>query len=372
MIIIFKQVRKCNNQLTKRLVAFFLFALFSLWGCMKDDLFPVTPYDLYGSRGVFIVNEGNYLSGNGSLSYYDIDTREVVNVIYLNANAVPLGDVAYSMSIYKGRGYIVVNNSSCIQVVDANTLEHIGTIEGLPSPRYILFLSDELALVSDLYARAISIVNPQALTVIGSIKTGDPSLPYFQHPTENLIRIGNRVFTNCWSYDNKVLVIGTESLAVIDSIEVGIQPLTMVKDMNDNLWVMNDGGGYSGNPFGHEYPSLMRISTATHQVDLRLDFPSINARVGQIALNPKGDSLYFISNHVYKMSIADDVLPEEPLIFNEGRNFRAITVDTITGDLYISDAIDFVDEGVVYRYSSNAIPVDTFSVGIIPGNFCFN
>ncbi|PKP37114.1 MAG: cell surface protein [Bacteroidetes bacterium HGW-Bacteroidetes-15] len=338
---------------------------------MDEDLFPITPYNLYGSRGVFIVNEGNYLYGNGSLSYYDINSKEVINSVYSLANGVPLGDVAYSMTIYDGKGYIVVNNSSSIKVVDANTLLHFGTITDLPSPRHILFLNDESAMISDLYARGISIINPKTLSVVGKIKTGGSTMPFYQHSTENLVKIGNKVFTNCWSFDNKVLVISTESLAVIDSIEVGIQPLAMVKDKNNNLWVINDGG-YAGNPVGHEIPSLMRINSQSHQVEFRLNFPSLNDIVGQIATTPAGDSLYFISNNIYKMSIDDTVLPQEPLIQKNGRNFRALGIDPITGDVYVSDAVDFMSEGAVYRYASNGAVIDTFDVGIIPGNFCFN
>ncbi len=355
----------------KPIYVIILFAVCALSSCMDEDLFPITPYNLYGSRGVFIVNEGNYLYGNGSLSYYDINSKEVINSVYSLANGVPLGDVAYSMTIYDGKGYIVVNNSSSIKVVDANTLLHFGTITDLPSPRHILFLNDESAMISDLYARGISIINPKTLSVVGKIKTGGSTMPFYQHSTENLVKIGNKVFTNCWSFDNKVLVISTESLAVIDSIEVGIQPLAMVKDKNNNLWVINDGG-YAGNPVGHEIPSLMRINSQSHQVEFRLNFPSLNDIVGQIATTPAGDSLYFISNNIYKMSIDDTVLPQEPLIQKNGRNFRALGIDPITGDVYVSDAVDFMSEGAVYRYASNGAVIDTFDVGIIPGNFCFN
>ncbi len=348
-----------------------LMMLISLTGCMEENVLPISDVDLFGSRGVFIINEGNYLYGNSSLSYYDMESGEVINNIYSLANRVPLGDVAYSMQIYHDKAYIVVNNSGCIHVVDANTMLHVATIENLPSPRHILFLSDDKALVSDLYARAISVINPQTYTVIGSIQTGDASLPYNRHSSEYLIPVGGKVFTNSWSFDNQVLVIDINEQKVVDKIEVGLQPLAMVKDMNNNLWVINDGG-YAGNPAGHEIPSLMRINTQTHRVDLTLTFSSITDNVGQIAINPAGDSLYFICNHLFAMHVDDTQLPTEPLVYRNGRSFRALTVDRVSGDIFISDAIDYMSEGVVYRYKSNGKAVDTIGVGIIPGNFCFN
>jgi hypothetical protein len=340
-------------------------------GCMEENPLSISEVDLYGSRGVFIVNEGNYTYGNGSISYYDIESGKVINEIYATANGVPVGDVAYSMTIFDGKGYIVVNNSSCIHVVDANTLLHCGTIENLPSPRHILFIDDETALVSDLYARGISIINPKTLKVTGRIKTGTKSSPYFQHSTESFIKIGSKIYTNCWSYDSKLLVINSETLSLADSLDVGIQPLAMAKDRNNNIWVINDGG-FAGNPIGYEIPSLMRVNTSNNTVGLRLNFASQYDNVGQIATNRAGDTLYYICNHLYAMHIDDIRLPETYLIPRNGRNFRALAVDPFTGDIYLSDAADYMSEGTVYRFKSNGIPIDTIDVGIIPGNFCFN
>lgn len=342
-----------------------------LSGCMNDDVLPVTPVDLFGSRGVFIINEGNYLYGNSSLSYYDIESGEVVNDIFSLANGVPLGDVAYTMALHNGKGYIVVNNSGCIHVVDANTLLHEATIENLPSPRHMLFIDNELALVSDLYARAISIVNTSTYQVEGIIKTGDSSMPYYRHSSEYLVRVGNRVYTNSWSYDNQVLVVDLEQMQVVDSIRVGVQPLAMVKDMNTNLWVINDGG-FAGSPMGTEVPSLMMINTVTNTVEKQFNFSSTTDAVGQMATNAAGDSLFYICNHLYVMSIYDTELPAEPHIARNGRTFRALGVEKQTGDIYISDATDFMSEGKVYRFTPKGLPIDTVGVGIIPGNFCFN
>lgn len=340
-------------------------------GCMDDEVMPVSPIDLYGSRGVFIVNEGNYLYGNSSLSYYDINTKEVINDIFSVANGIPLGDVAYSMVIRNGKGYIVVNNSGCIHIIDANTILLEKTIEGLTSPRNILFLNDNTALVSDLYARGISIVDLLRNKVVGKIKTGSLSMPFYQHPTENLLQIGNRIFTNCWSYDNKVLVIDAESLTVIDSVEVGIQPMQMVTDANGKIWVMNDGG-YFGSPYGAEKPSLMRLNPQTLEVELRLNFATQMDRIGQMATNPAEDTLYYICNHLYRMPVNSEMLAATPFVSRNGRNFRALGIDLATGTVFISDATDYMSEGDVYVYTSTGEAVDTFRVGIIPTSFCFN
>jgi len=47
-------------------------------------------------------------------------------------------------------------------------------------------------------------------------------------------------------------------------------------------------------------------------------------------------------------------------------------VDPYSSEIYVADAIDFVQRGMVYRFSPEGVAVDTFRTGIAPGGFCFN
>ena len=90
-----------------------LSALLLMAGCMKWE-YGLEETLESASSGLFITCEGNFQYGNASLSFYDPATGEVENEIFYRANGMKLGDVAQSMIIRDGVGWIVVNNHHVI------------------------------------------------------------------------------------------------------------------------------------------------------------------------------------------------------------------------------------------------------------------
>ena len=323
-----------------------------------------------GSAGVYILNEGNFMYENSSLSFYDYKKKEVYNHIFLTANKIPLGDVAQSITFYRDKGFIVINNSAKIYCINPDDATIAGKITGFESPRHILILDDRKAYVSDMYARKIFIADPSEMVITGSIDTDNHSGLYYQHSAEQMVRAGEKIFAACWSFDNTILVIDLHSDRVTDSVTVARQPNSMVVDGNDDLWVLSDGG-FDGSSYGVEIPELVRINTLTHSIEKVFRFLSQDLSPDNLCINISRDTLYFLNRGVYKMSIYAESLPGEPVIEEKGRQFYSLGIDPYSSDIYVADALDYQQEGVIYRYSAALLLVHSFRVGIIPGDFYF-
>ena len=352
----------------KGAVRYITFALLLLCtSCMKWEYGLVEEFDYSASKGLFICNEGNFQYGNATLSYYDPATKKVENEVFYRANAMKLGDVCQSMIVRDGVGWVVVNNSHVVFAIDPHTFKEVGRIVNLTSPRYIHFISDEKAYITQIWDNRIFIVNPKLYKITGYIEV--PNMTMESGSTEQMVQYGKYVYVNCWSYQNRILKIDTETDNVVDELEVGIQPTSLVMDCNNKLWTVTDGG-YEGSPYGHEAPSLYCIDAETFTIEKQFrfkfgDWPS------EVQLNGTKDKLYWLNDDVWMLDLTKENAQPEIFLPYDGTLYYGLTICPHTGDVYIADAIDYVQQGMVYRYSKDKKLLDSFYVGIIPGAFCW-
>src|SRR5690554_428102 len=126
-------------------IAFSILMALLLISCSSDDDAPSVNPPASGdyAKGLFILNEGGYGYSNASVSFLD-ETGLISHNIFNEANDRGLGDVAQSMGLYEERAYIVVNNSSTIEIVDRYSFEGIAIVEHqISHPRYIVFYENK-------------------------------------------------------------------------------------------------------------------------------------------------------------------------------------------------------------------------------------
>jgi DNA-binding beta-propeller fold protein YncE len=328
-----------------------------LTSCLKSPNSQNSNFTFTG--GVFIVNEGNYGGGNGSISFYSYDSSKIFNDLFHSINGRPLGDVPNSMAIRETYAYIVVNNSGKIEVTNQATLVSVATITGLISPRNISFINDNKAYVSSLYSDSVAIINLNNNSITGYIN--------LRRSSETIAIIGNKAFISYWTEGKEIMVVNTDNDKVVDSIEVGIEPESMTFDRYGMLWVLCNGGYARQN-----YAELVELNTSTNSVEKTFVFPTKDASPTCLKIDGNGQTLYYLDNGVRKMDIGAKDLPTATLITPQsGQNFYKIGINPYNNDIFVTDAVDFAQQGYLLLFSSDGKLISTQKAGIIPGSMCF-
>lgn len=332
------------------------------WSC-SDEPVDTVFFDLDTRHGIYIACEGNFMYGNGSISFYQPEKKKVTNQLFYARNNAPLGDVVQSLAIKNNTLFIVVNNSGKIVVADARTIEFKGIIPGLTSPRYIHFVSDEKAYISDLYAGHITIFNPLTLQVTGTIGLEG-------HTSEQMVQAGKYVYSSHWVNGEDILIIDTDSDKLAGLIKVPAQPRDLELDKNGKLWALC-GGKYENFQKEEHNSALVRIDTETQTVEQVYRFGA-GMFSSSMEMNASGDTLYFLNNGIFKMSVNSRYLPGPAFIPSGQKLFYHLSVNPLNDDIYVCDAIDYTQDAIVYRFSKEGIPTDTFKTGINPSDFLFH
>ncbi|MEJ8801036.1 DUF5074 domain-containing protein [Pontibacter sp. H249] len=349
-------------------------AAFGFTSCEDEPNIPINPEARgpYDQRGVFIVNEGNYGTPTGSLSYLsDSAGHTVQNDVFKKANSNrPLGDVVQDMVIFEDRALIVINNSNKLEIVDAYTLKTQGVVN-LAQPRYAAVLNKNKAYITEWVKYGepgrVAVIDLNGYTVTKTITVG-------QMP-EQLKIVNGRLYVAV-SGDNKVVVINTNTDAIETTLDVADSPRELEVDVRNNLWVLSSGKTVYNPDWTVDYSkttpgALSLINTAGDAaVSSTMTFGSNQSSPGQLTVNGTKDRLYFNYNgKTYSQQISNNTLSTTPIL---DRSFSGLGIDPETGNIYGSDNNGFSGDGTVFVYKPDGTKVNVFKVGVGPNGFVFN
>jgi YVTN family beta-propeller protein len=335
----------------------FLFILLLFCSCSDNDTPTIKASGAY-DEGVWIANEGNFMSSDGSISFFHTDSSKVENNVFYNVNKRHLGDVVQSITIAGERAYVVVNNSKKIEVINALTGVSVGVITGVASPRYLVVLGEK-AYVTDLYADKVYVVNTQTLQIIKEIKVSGW--------TEKMAVVGGKIYvasrrTNAdmRTGGNLILAINPSTDTVTDSIFVGKASGELIADASGFLWTITRN------------PALVRIAATPLHIHKVFSLPNKDTTLSVLAKNGLGDTLFWLQKEgVCKMATNTSSTDYKVVVPKKSYNFYGLGVSPHNSDIYVSDAIDFTQKGVVFRHKRGGTRIDSFRVGLIPSNFTF-
>jgi len=340
---------------------FFLAAIAALSAsCLKigDPVIIDIRESYLAGPGLFVLNEGNFRSGNGSLSFFSYDSSKLYNKTFLAANQRALGDVPYSMDFIGNEAYIVVNNSGKVEVAGRYDLKSKATIDNLTAPRYISFVTDKKAYITSLYSDSVTILDLASKSVSGYIN--------MKHPSEAIAATLSQAFIAHWAGGNKIFVINISDDTVVDSVEVGMEPESMVIDVNNTLWVLCNGGWQR-----EHFAELIGINIQSHNIEKQYTFPLITDSPSCLQIDGPGENLYYILGGVRKMNIYASGLPQSTFIPGLNRNFYKVAVNPVNSDIFVTDASDYQNKGSLLWYNRQGGLLSEMEADIIPGGMCF-
>ncbi|MBW7887941.1 MAG: hypothetical protein H3C35_06225 [Bacteroidetes bacterium] len=332
-----------------------------LFGCSKESPADSSNELPANTKGVFILNEGGFGKVNASLSLYIPDSHKVYQNIFETANNRSLGDVANDMILFDNKGYIVVQNSDKVEVVSLETKKSLGVMS-LPgkTPNKILIISTSKGYITNLYKQSVTAFNPSTLAVLkDSIAVGN-------NP-QSMAYVNGKVYVCNSGYgsDNTVSVINPTNDSVVKAIVTAAGPSEIGVDKNGKVIILCTGYSDWSNSANDTPGNISIVDPAVDSVVQTIPFSlSQYGHPMKMSLSTSGDGFTFTNKGITKFNTTSGTITAESYIPKNGYTLK---VDNDNGELYVGDAMDFVQNGLMYRYSKQGNLQDSMTVGIIPG-----
>ncbi|MBL7994013.1 hypothetical protein JNM05_01460 [bacterium] len=319
-----------------------------LAGCSDSSNSDVT---LPSVSQAFIVCEGNYGSGNSSLSILDsIETDTTFNNVFATVNGRKLGDHAHSMLVVGSVGFITVTNSDKIEIIDTHTFESIETIGGISSPRNIITWSDKLLITSNSDSSLVSL----------SFATRTPDFRVkLTHRPDEIVVLNNKAYiSNSPNMNDSVITVLDLETLQSDTIMLTKNPVSLAVDSAANrVYVACSGSGSTG------YIGV--IDGATNVLIGKIgEFNNIKP----VKVVLRDSLLAYISSSNGPIQVWN--LNQSAVTTTISGNYHTLAFGG--QELFATDGLDFISNGELVWFSVDYKIRRKFKVGRSPGGIRFN
>jgi YVTN family beta-propeller protein len=333
--------------------------------CKKDDTTTENPKV---TTGVYVLSEGLFTNDNTTLTYYNFETGTPTTDYYANANGAGLGDTGNDLLLYGGKMYIVVNGASNVRVADALTAKSLKVIKFETTtgakrlPRYVVGYKNKV-LVS-AYDNSVAVIDTVTLEIEKNITVG-------ANP-EQMVISGDKLYVaNGGGFtpgnDSTVSVINLSSFTELQKIKVGVNPQCIAADSANNIYV-----GCAGN-YSTIGPKLVKVNTLTNAVVKSADTAVGKIRYFDGKLYATGG--YSGSPYVRALSTTDFSALGANFVTDGTQITMAygLNVDVNSGDVWVTDAKDYVSSGEVFCFDKGGKRKLSFKVtpGLNPNTVAF-
>ncbi|GHU78669.1 hypothetical protein FACS1894145_1190 [Bacteroidia bacterium] len=366
-----------------------------LISCREDELVVPAEYDILpveinpnsNPAGMYVLNEGNMGSNKASIDFVDFRNAFYIRNWYAerNPNVIKeLGDVGNDIQIYGSKLYAVINCSHKVEIMEAATGKRIGQVD-IPNCRYICFdrgnayvssYVGPVAIDPDAQLGAVYRVDTASLKVTGKVTVG-----YQPDELEILgdyLYVANSGGYRAPDYDYTVSVVEMYAMKQVQKISVAINLHRLRKDNYGKLWV-SSRGDYKTIPSRLFVLDRKDKNSREMAVTDTLNIPCSDMCI-------QGDSLYFYSvewngqKEENAVSYGMINVKTKKLITNhfitDGTEKDitipyGIKINPVNGDIYVTDAKNYVSSGMVHCYDRNGKRKWRVRAGDIPAHIAF-
>lgn len=374
-------------------------ALVAAAGCRKEDTLRFLPgengepsdYEVVDAAvnasakpsGIYLVNQGNQGSNKARLDFLNFHNGFYIRDVFTEYNpevVKGLGDTGNDVQVYKGKVFVVVNGSHKVEIMDAYSMKRLAQVD-VPNCRFIAFDGNH-AYVTSYVAKdkeslktqkgALYCIDLDTYKVTGQVTVG-------YQPEQLVIRDGKAYVANSGGYvagyDDTVSVVDLKSMKVEYDIKVAINLGLMLVDAEGTIWVSSQGN------FSDVSSTLNYLVKKGDKYELG---GSVNVPVSSMAL--AGDKIYVIGSTytppawalttTYNIVNAKTRKLESGSFITDGTESDIATAFTVTvnpgnGDIYVTDAKDYVSSGTLHCYTGSGKHKWSVRTGDIPDRIAF-
>jgi hypothetical protein len=333
-----------------KLVSLMFFALF-IFSCSGDDVNDDLEPIIFG-KGTYVLNQGVFPTGNGSVSYISEDfSEQETDIVSAKNENYKLGNIAQGLAFSDKYACVTINNGGQADFFDKDTWEYKFSITNLQLPRYPYYFNNKWYITqwgATGNDGKILIFAEDGL-LLDEINTGGaPDKILF---SDNKIYV---LMSNGYDIDNRLFIYDNSHI-LVKSIDIGSGPNSLLKVENDILVLCE--GHWSG---ANGQLTILK----NDEIFLEKELPT----------NTTANLNYF--NGKYYFNTTTDIYTFE--IQNE-ISFQNLSLGTYLygcgindkGELVVSDAKDFNSAGSVYLIESDLNVVREFTVDVAPGQIYF-
>lgn len=374
-------------------------ALVAAAGCRKEDTLRFLPgengepsdYEVVDAAvnasaepsGIYLVNQGNQGSNKARLDFLNFHNGFYIRDVFTEYNpevVKGLGDTGNDVQVYKGKVFVAVNGSHKVEIMDAYSMKRLAQVD-VPNCRFIAFDGNH-AYVTSYVAKdkealktqkgALYCIDLDTYKVTGQVTVG-------YQPEQLVIRDGKAYVANSGGYvagyDDTISVVDLKSMKVEYDIKVAVNLELMLVDADGVIWVSSRG-------------NYIDVSSTLNYLVKKGDKyelgGSVNVPVSSMAL--AGDKIYVIGSTytppawalttTYNIVNAKTRKLESGSFITDGTESDITTAFTVTvnpgnGDIYVTDAKDYVSSGTLHCYTGSGKHKWSVRTGDIPARIAF-